>query len=364
MKVKDKIICIVLAVFMFTFSALVLFLPKAEFSESERRPYIKFPVLSTDTVKDGSFMSNFESYCLDAFPFRDFFRSLNAIFTTGVFAQMDNNGLYVTDGYVGKMEYPLNEDAIRYAASRFSNIYETYLAETGANVYLSVIPDKNYFLAEESGHLSLDYDKLTEILRENTDFAEYLNIFPLLSKEDYYKTDTHWRQEMITDVAQSLLTGMGAQSGTDYKVNSLDYPFNGVYTGQSALVLPPEMIYYLTSDILNNAIVRDEQNGVDIPVYNMDKAHSRDPYEMFLSGSLSLITMENPDAESQRELIVFRDSFGSSIAPLFLEGYSKITLVDIRYIHPAVICPRLDFANADVLFLYSTLVLNNSETIK
>ena len=83
-----------------------------------------------------------------------------------------------------------------------------------------------------------------------------------------------------------------------------------------------------------------------------------DPYEFFLSGPISLLTMENPATEGSRELILFRDSFGSSIAPLLLDGYSKITLVDIRYIHPDLLGKFIDFQGCDVLFLYSSLVLN------
>ena len=42
---------------------------------------------------------------------------------------------------------------------------------------------------------------------------------------------------------------------------------------------------------------------------------------------------------------------------------SKITLVDIRYISPAYLGRFIEFDGQDVLFLYSTLVLNNSDTI-
>ena len=52
----------------------------------------------------------------------------------------------------------------------------------------------------------------------------------------------------------------------------------------------------------------------------------------FLGGSKSLISIENPNAKTDRELVMFRDSFGSSIAPLLAEDYAKITLVDIRYL--------------------------------
>ena len=63
-------------------------------------------------------------------------------------------------------------------------------------------------------------------------------------------------------------------------------------------------------------------------------------------------------------LLMFRDSFGSSLVPLLAEGYARITLVDIRYVAPERLGMWLTFDNQDVLFLYSTPVLNNSETLK
>ena len=85
---------------------------------------------------------------------------------------------------------------------------------------------------------------------------------------------------------------------------------------------------------------------------------------MFLSGARALLTIENPNAKTDRELIVFRDSFGSSMVPLLLEDYEKVTLVDIRYVSSVKLDSFLDFHGQDVLFLYSTLVLNNSASLK
>jgi hypothetical protein len=96
----------------------------------------------------------------------------------------------------------------------------------------------------------------------------------------------------------------------------------------------------------------------------MEKASGRDPYDVFLSGSVSLLTIENPKSATDRELVIFRDSFGSSLAPLLVESYAKVTLVDIRYLQSERLGQFLQFDDQDVLFLYSTLVLNNSETLK
>ena len=84
---------------------------------------------------------------------------------------------------------------------------------------------------------------------------------------------------------------------------------------------------------------------------------------MFLSGSDALLTIENPNAATEKELVVFRDSFGSSLAPLLATGYAKITLVDLRYLQSDLLGNFIDFENQDVLFLYSTLVLNNTVTM-
>ena len=122
----------------------------------------------------------------------------------------------------------------------------------------------------------------------------------------------------------------------------------------------------MTSDILEDCTVYNYETGSpeEMSIYDMEKAYGRDPYEMFLSGSLSLITIENPNATTDKELVIFRDSFGSSLAPLLVEGYAKVTLVDIRYISSDIVGMFVDFENQDVLFLYSTLVLNSSSTLK
>lgn len=85
---------------------------------------------------------------------------------------------------------------------------------------------------------------------------------------------------------------------------------------------------------------------------------------MFLSGPAAVLTVENPGAKTDRELIVFRDSFGSSLVPLLLPGYSKVTLLDIRYVPTACLEEYVEFGDQDVLFLYSPLVLNQSAMLK
>ena len=372
-KIKNIVVACTVAVLFFGLFITCLVKPADATSDSERRELEQFPELTISTLLSGEFMSKFEDYTLDQFPLRDGFRTLKSIFSFYVMGQKDNNNIYIEDGYAAQIEYPMNEDSLDYAAKKFEEIYNRYIRGKNANAYFTVVPDKSYFLAAANGYLSMDYDEFMEKMAEKTDFMEFIDIRPFLSVEDYYKTDTHWRQERILDVAREIAARMGVTLTAEYEEKLLDNPFYGVYYGQSALPLPADEMRYLTNDILENCIVFDHTSGKEMSVYDMEKAYGKDPYEMFLGGSLSLITIDNPNATTDKELIIFRDSFGSSIAPLLVEGYAKVTIVDVRYILSNILGNLtdvrtgekvLDFKNADVLFLYSSLVLNNSSTIK
>ena len=338
--------------------------PADKISDSELRRLAQFPKLSVKTVLAGDFMKQFESYSLDQFPMRDDFRTLKAVTYLSVFRQMDNNGIYVEDNYAVKMEYPLNEDSVDYAVDRFQNVYEKLLKGTDVNCFLAVVPDKNYYLAKEHGALSFDYGKMYEKLQTGVNFAEYIDLTDLLKKSNYYRTDTHWNQVTLGPVADRLAEAMGVTLDTAYEKKQSKSPFYGVYYGQAALPMKADKMEYLTNAAIEACTVTDLQNNKVIPVYDESKMTTRSPYDFFLGGSLSLITIENPLATTERELVVFRDSFGSSLAPLLISGYRKITIVDIRYLPGDRLGRFIQFDNQDVLFLYSTLVLNNSNVLK
>jgi len=337
--------------------------PQQDLSASERRPLAQFPEVSATSLLNGSFMKGFESYATDQFPLRDSWRSLRAQ-VVRLLGQQDNHDIYLHDGYAAQMEYPLNADKIDLAAKRFQRVYDLFLADGNHKVYLSVIPDKGEFMGAASGHPALDYDALTEQLSSGLPQMQEIEIRDLLSLSDYYRTDSHWRQEEIFDVAQRLAQAMGQELTWEYETKALEEPFYGVYAGQSAMNLSSETLYYQDHPGFASCTVTNHETGERIDVYDMTRLSGHDLYEIFLAGPRSLVTIENPNACSDRELILFRDSFGSSIAPYFVECYAKVTLVDIRYLPTQNLGHFIDFTDQDVLFLYSSLVLNQADTLK
>ena len=339
--------------------------PAEDFSDAERRKLTQFPELSVKTVLDGKFMTEFESYTLDQFPLRDSFRQLKALFHYNALGQKDNNDIYLVYDYAAKLEYPLHESSVANAVKKFNHLYEKYL--TGSeNIVFAVVPDKGYYLAEENGYPAVDYDALFDTLREELTWAEFADITDVLDAGDYYRTDTHWRQERIGEAAEALCKALGADWFREGELapEMVERPFYGVYYGQAALPMRVESLYVMNGDPLENCTVYNHETGKTTGIYDWEKLSSRDLYDIFLSGATALLTIENPDAQTDKELVVFRDSFGSSMIPLLLKDYKTVTVVDIRYVASDYVGNFVDFHGQDVLFLYSTLVLNDSSTLK
>ena len=191
---KNKIITIIIAALFVWLSLWNLLGTKNNYSESERRVLAKLPEINLETIVSGDFADDFEDYLVDHFPKRDSWRSIKAFAKKNIFHQKDNHGLYQVDGHVSKIEYPMNEKMMDHAINIFSKVTERYFDESN-QIYLVIVPDKNRYLEKENGYLSIDYERFSEKMKEELDFAKYIEIADLLEVDDYYFTDSHWKQE-------------------------------------------------------------------------------------------------------------------------------------------------------------------------
>lgn len=367
-KITDIITAVLFCIFLFAFGFASVILPDTEISKSERRYLTQFPSLTVKTVSDGTFMKNLDKYLSDQFPMREDFRSIKAVFES-LSLRLDCNDIYEYNGYLTSLDVASNDNQIQKAAEKLNKVKDTLLT-SNHTAYLAVIPPKNYYISMyDKSHPVADYEKIqTEISHLCSDFT-FIDLYDVLELEDYYKTDSHWRQEQIEagGVPDRIAEAMGTERKETYTAvtdESLN-EFRGVYVGQSAIPTKSEKMYYMTSDSIGGAKV--SYIGADInenTVYTLSKADGVDMYDIFLGGAVPIVQIENINATTDRELVMFRDSYGSSLAPLLIECFKKITLVDLRYIESDLVREFVDTENADFLFIYSTGVLCNSEMLK
>ena len=211
-------------------------------------------------------MNDFEKYALDQFPYRDLFRKAKSLFNFNVYHKLDDNGALIKDNVIYKLEYPLNNKALQENIKKINEIKNKYLENL--NVYYSIIPDKSYFLDEN--YLKLDYTKMQNIMHENLKDMKYINIFENLDIEDYYKTDIHWKQEKILDVADKIkLEMLGKKENIKYNIIELG-DFFGSYYGQVGINVSPDKQKYLTNEIIDKNLCSDKIKLITINDNNND----------------------------------------------------------------------------------------------
>ena len=361
---NDRIKNIVVSISFVTIISIVLFLnitkKDIEISLSERRKLQQFPKISINQILDGSFFEKFEKYTMDQFIERETFRKIKTSMEIDILKKQNSNNIYEYNKKLIEQIYPLNEKSIINTTKKMNEINERYINESN-KVYYTIVPDKNYFVNENN--LKIDYEKMKDIMKQNLEWVEYIDIFNCLELSSYYSTDSHWKQEKLQNVVNEIANRMNLLIDTNYEEKKIT-EFKGVYSGQFPIKNENDEIRILTNDIIENCIVYNYETNKETKVYDMKKINSYDKYDIYLSGATPLITINNPKNNTDKELIVFRDSYGSSLIPLLIEPYSKITVIDTRYISPKILHKYVEFSNKDILFVYSTMLINNSVSLK
>ena len=353
---KNKVITISFLIIVFGMFFTNLIVKDQDVSMLERRKLAQFPEITFENIINGKWIDNFEKYTQDQFVGRDFLKNIKSFWSINIFKQKDDNKMFEKENAIYKIEYPLSEYNLFKNIEKIQKVYDKYFKDK--KVYYSIIPEKNYYL-ENDDHLLMNYNKIENIMKENLKEFEYIRIFDELKLEDYYKTDIHWKQENLLSVADKITTSMENKDLSDINYEKiLKGKFYGTYFGQIDAKVEPDDLYVLTNEVIEECITYNFETQKEGKVY--DGKQTNDKYDIYLSGATPLISITNESAQTEKELIIFRDSFGSSLAPLLIENYKTITLVDLRYISGDLLDKFIEFKDQDILFLYSSLILNQN----
>ena len=360
MKNKNKVFCLLFMIFLVSFMILSIVTPDKDISTSERRKLTQKPQITLKTVFNGKYFENIDKYLVDQFPFRDNFRKFKGIISNKIFSNNFDNSVFVENGNIFELEFNLDEKSVNYIMSLINKVIDNDVKSD--SIYYAIVPDKNYYLKKKNIP-SLDYKKMEEILNDGLNNAQYISLFNSLQLNSYYSTDIHWKQEELGSVVDEIGKNMGFLSTMPQNKKEFNNFYGSLYSKISTNV-KPDKITYLYNDVISSAKVYDYEKQKYISVYNDQNFSTIDPYNVYLGGAKPLLIIENEKCNTEKELVLFRDSFGSSIAPLLIENYRKITMIDLRYISSSLL-DIVDFnENQDILFLYSTTVINNSFTLR
>lgn len=342
------------------------------YSENENRYLAGFPKISFETYLDKSAMEGFEEWFSDRVYGRESWIKLKNG-TERFIGKTEINGVYtvgdqmmqVWTGY-DKDFIDLSISAVNKFTERHSNVPVYFmLAPTSQEIYADLLPKT----APVGSQTELN-DYCRENLKCNT-----IDIFSLLKNNSdsyiYYRTDHHWTSYgayiAYTEAAKAL--GLQSEPLSSFDIEHASSSFRGtLYSKTLDDSITPDVIdyYHFNGGRSEPTLTVNTGAGeVDYDsLYIREYLEVKDKYSSFMGSNSPMMTVTSGDNPNGPSLLVFKDSYAHSLIPFLANHYSKITVLDLRYIN-AGYSMLVDVNDYDsVLFMYNAITFSEDTNIR
>lgn len=345
---------------MLAFTILFIVVPKADFSEREKRYLAEFPEFSKEALLDGTFTEGIENYLADHTPMRGLFVGINSYYTY-LMGNNGSNGVYLgSDGFL--IEKPVDDaDRVRTNAARVAG----FAKNLDIPVVFALAPSKGYVYGEKlpANHYDYNdaeyYELVSQALGENATLVNLSDIL-LESKSErllYYKTDHHWTTYgayLAYHQLCSTLEIVGTPE-SNFTKQYVEGFYGTSYSTSGYWLTDSDTIEVWKSNNIASITVEID-DGAGAAVYDTmffdNQFATEDKYNGFLNGNHSVVKIKNTACEGGR-LLVVKDSFAHCLVPFLAENYSEIVMVDLRYYRRALTDLISENEIDQVLFMYS-----------
>ena len=362
----SKSVIILFLLLVFGFTAVTFVWPERTFSENENRVLASAPEFSWESLLEGKFMSEYETYITDQFFLRDEWIQLKTL-TEMALNKQDINGVYMgKDGYLierhedSEIDFEMLEKSKNYLAQ----FVERYTKRLGAdNVKVMLVPTASEVLLDKLPPFAEGFDQnglidelygmlpegvavdVRDILKEHAD--EYI----------YYKTDHHWTSLGAFYAYQAYCgaKGFDVPSLEDATFTEVSDEFLGTVYSKLNLELSTDSMHTVTlpntpSKIQMTVDMAEKFDGL----YNDEFLNQKDKYSYYLDGNHALTEIAS-NSEGEGTLLIIKDSYSHCFAPLTLGNYEKVYLVDFRYFNMPISQFIMQNRVTDVLVLYNAV---------
>lgn len=378
-------LCVLFCAFLGFFAALHILTPDRTFSENENRNLEQLPSLvltgSGANLFSGEFMSDFESYVTDQFPFRDTFMTVKAACELAL-GKTSNNGVYFgeDDTLFAGVDFP----EAGAAAKRLSYV-ETLADTLDVPLYFSLVPNKLNVEGErlidppaafwnDGLPLALSVNYLGEDLWEaaaqltSARFVDLMPTFTLHGGEGlFYRTDHHWTSLGAYYGYAALTEAMGLEpvALSSYEKTTVSTEFLGTtYSSSGAGWITPDAIDIYVPEDGTTVLIYEGSTVTQGSLYDFSRLEVKDKYSFFLGGNTPLAVITTPCTDGGKVLII-RDSYADSMVPFLTAHFSEIHLFDLRYNNSSIADYVAEHDIDAVIVLYSmSNFLTDSNLVK
>lgn len=335
-KKEQWLILVLFCGFLAGMAAMYLCLPKGDFSSREKRYLAEPPVLTWESLSEGDFSEDVETYMADHIPGRSFFVGLNAYFDLLTGRQGAKDILLTEDRRLVEAPAAWDEAAVQ----KNMDTINAFAQEAGVPVDLMIVPSAGWAAEEKIRGLSAPYEdeaiigSIYALAEETVRTVDVLSVFDQTDAPEllYYKTDHHWTSLGAYTACRSYAGGLGKSypAAEDFTVETVPDFYGSTYS-RSALWLTPGEEIQLWHGAENITVTREADEAPHQGIFFRNRLEEEDKYTVFLDGNHPLVRLHNPEQEGQGKLLVIRDSFSNCLGGFLAEAFEEVVLVDLRY---------------------------------
>ena len=365
MKKTASILIIVIFVLLFAFfTGFSIFGEKKDFSVNENRALQTLPNISVDNVLDGSFQKDYDSFLSDQFEFRDFWVTAKTRIMLAL-GKKDINGVFIgKDDYLIEKytDSDFDDDLVKYNIDMISDFLNR-TAELEVGTYVSFVPSKGTVLTNRLPKNASPYDSsyVGKSVEENlSDGVKCIDILPSLKERNgeyiYFRTDHHWTSLGAYYAYSEIGKAMGFEplSLDSFESRNVTDSFVGSSYDKLQLGDMKDIVTAYDSGIKVSVDFHGEREKAKT-LYFDEMLSEKNKYEFFLGGNYGRVDIKT-NADSNKKLIVVKDSYTNAIIPFLINHYKNITMIDLRFF-----ADDLDGLIYDDYTIDDVLVLLNTE---
>ena len=352
------IVCFLLC--LFSAGLIMLFTPDKTQSETENRMLAQKPVLSWGTLTDGSFMRDYETYLTDQFPRRDAWVSLRTLMAT-LTGSREQNGVYRTNsGFLLEQQTPADPSQQKEITSAIKAFLKKnkelksgmILAPNAGELLKNEMP---YGLQQPSQQQQLK-DIHEQLKGVDLKWVSCLKRFEDADAHTlYYRTDHHW----TTRAAFRAFLGLSDVWKLGAKEDAFTfYPVADDFSGTLASTFGARDLKDTVEVCIPQksrgkyTVYYEAQGKKTATCFDRSKLEQKNKYEVFFGGNFDKLLISTT-ADTERTLLVFKDSYANCLLPMLTPYFSKITVIDPRYFNDSLSAVLDETTFTHVLFLYN-----------
>ena len=339
-----------------------------EYSANENRYLAGRPSLSLSSLTSGKFMEDTEAYLSDQFLGRDFLVRTRAGIDRFV-GKREVNGVYVGKDHF-LFEKPSTWDEARM--TRTLNTINLVTSKSGdIRSYMAIAPNATELLKDylPTGAPVTNQTQQIEAIYKNLPDVECVDLVkPLKAVKNptalYYRTDHHWTAAAAEVAFREIALAMGlVPDAVSYQTLPVTNSFRGTMASSSGI--------FKASDTISITVPEKEQKLVvtyvnedkkTATLFDASRLKEKSQYDVFFGGNFAEVRIDT-GAESDRVLLVLKDSYANCVIPMMTPFFKTIVLVDPRYYNDNLPDTISKEGVTDLLWFYNVNTFLNDTSI-